>query len=450
MTLDAEAPVARKPPFFMRGNYAPVADEVTLDRLEVEGRIPDVLNGVYLRNGPNPAQGITPGHWFMGDGMLHGLKLEGGKAHWYRNRWIRTKAREGAKSMRDDFSRDYTVGVANTHVVPHNGNIYALVESSLPTRVSPELETLGVETFGGKLDFSFTAHPKICPVTGEMHAFGYGYAPPYLVYHRIAADGTYLQREEIAVTGPTMVHDFAMTRSHVIFMDLPVVFDLEIALKGGMPYAFSDTYPPRLGILKRGRPASETRWVSVKPCYVFHVANASEDADGTITIDVSRYDELWRRGAKRNFDASRLWRWTVRPGATSADETALDDLTLEFPRIDERLSGLPHRYAYAPVGVPFASATEENFNALARFDMRTDSRQLRSFGEGAMMSEFVHVPKSPDAPEDEGWLLGFVFDPARGASDFHVLDATTLENAARIRLPRRVPQGFHGSWVGAA
>jgi len=217
-----------------------------------------------------------------------------------------------------------------------------------------------------------------------------------------------------------------------------------------MPYAFSDTYPPRLGILKRGRPASETRWVSVKPCYVFHVANASEDADGTITIDVSRYDELWRRGAKRNFDASRLWRWTVRPGATSADETALDDLTLEFPRIDERLSGLPHRYAYAPVGVPFASATEENFNALARFDMRTDSRQLRSFGEGAMMSEFVHVPKSPDAPEDEGWLLGFVFDPARGASDFHVLDATTLENAARIRLPRRVPQGFHGSWVGAA
>lgn len=445
MTLEAEAPAARKPPFFMRGNYAPVADEVVLNDLTIEGRIPDGLNGLYLRNGPNPSPGHTPGHWFMGDGMLHGLKLAGGKAHWYRNRWVQTKAREGAKSMRADYSMDYSVGVANTHVVPHGGNIYALVESSLPTRISPELETLGLETFGGKLDFAFTAHPKICPVTGEMHAFGYGFAPPYLVYHRIGADGAYLQREEIAVAGPTMIHDFAMTRNHVIFMDLPVVFDLEIALKGGMPYAFSDTYPARLGILKRGAPASETRWVSVKPCYVFHVANAYEEADGTIIVDVSRYDELWRRGTKRNFDASRLWRWTVRPGATSAEETALDDLTLEFPRIDERLSGLPHRYAYAPVGAAFDHAKEENFTALARYDMKTGARTVRRFGE-AMMSEFVHAPKSPESAEDDAWLMGFVFDEARGASDFHILDAATLETAARVVLPRRVPQGFHGSW----
>ena len=445
MTLEADVRETRKPPFYMRGNYAPVADEATLTDLKVEGRVPDGLEGVYLRNGPNPPAGKTPGHWFMGDGMLHGLKLGSGKAHWYRNRWIKTKALAGAKSMREDYSRDYSVGVSNTHVVPHGGNIYALVESSLPMRVSPELETLGNEDFGGKLDFAFTAHPKVCPVTGEMHAFGYGFAPPYLVYHRIGADGTYLQREEIAVTGPTMVHDFAMTRDHVIFMDLPVVFDLEIALKGGMPYAFSDSYPARLGILKRGAPASATRWVSVQPCYVFHVANAHEAADGTITIDVSRYDELWRRGAKRNFDASRLWRWTVRPGAPSADETPLDDLTLEFPRVDERLNGLPHRYAYAPVGVPFDHATEENFSALARYDMKTGARTIRRFGE-AMMSEFVHVSKHAGAAEEDGWLLGFVFDAARGSSDFHILDAATLENAARIELPRRVPQGFHGSW----
>ncbi len=450
MTLEADAPVARKLPFFMRGNYAPVADEVTLTGLEVEGRVPDGLNGLYLRNGPNPSPGKIPGHWFMGDGMLHGLKLGDGKAHWYRNRWVQTKARAGEKSMRDDYSRDYTVGVANTHVVPHNGNIYALVESSVPTRISPELETLGLETFGGKLDFAFTAHPKICPVTGEMHAFGYSFAPPYLVYHRIGADGTYLQREEIAVTGPTMIHDFAMTREHVIFMDLPVAFDLEIALKGGMPFAFSDSYPARLGILKRGRPASETRWVSVQSCYVFHVANAYEEVDGTIVIDVSRYDELWRRGTRRNFDPSRLWRWTVRPGATSADEAALDDLVLEFPRVDERLSGLKHRYTYAPVGSEFATETEENFSALGRYDLMTGERTVRRFGDDAVMSEFVHVPKAPDAEERDGWLMGFVFDGARGASDFHILDAVTLEQAARIRLPRRVPQGFHGSWVAQA
>lgn len=449
MTMEAGLEAPRRLPFFMRGNYAPVADEATLTSLDVEGRIPDGLEGVYLRNGPNPPAGKVPGHWFMGDGMLHGLKLGGGAAHWYRNRWIRTKALAGEKSMRADYTRDFSVGVANTHVVPHNGNIYALVESSLPTRVSPELETLGIETFGGKLDFAFTAHPKICPVTGEMHAFGYGYAPPYLVYHRIGADGAYLQREEIAVTGPTMIHDFAMTRGQIIFMDLPVVFDLEVALKGGMPFAFSDDYPARLGILKRGAPASQTRWVSVKPCYVFHVANAFERADGTIVIDVARYDELWRRGGTKNFDAARLWRWTVRPGATAADEGPLDDLSLEFPRADERLAGLEHRFAYAPVGVPFAAQKEAEFDALARYDLATGQRTIRRFGPEAEMSEFVHVPRRADAPEDDGWLLGFVFDGARGASDFHILDAATLESAARIRLPRRVPQGFHGSWVAA-
>lgn len=447
MTLEADAPAARKPPFYMRGNYAPVADEATLTDLQVEGRVPDGLEGVYLRNGPNPpASKGVPGHWFLGDGMLHGLRLGGGKAHWYRNRWVRTKALEGAKMMRDDFSRDYTVGVANTHVVPHNGRIYALVESSLPTRVSPELETLGLEDFGGKLNFAFTAHPKICPVTGEMHAFGYSYAPPHLVYHRIGADGTYLQREEIAVTGPTMIHDFAMTRNHVIFMDLPLVFDLEVALKGGMPYAFSDTYPARLGILKRGAPASETRWVSVAPCYVFHVSNAYEEADGTIVVDVARYDELWRRGTKKNFDPARMHRWTVAPGASAARETPIDARAIEFPRIDERLNGLPHRFAYAPMGENLAADEEENFTQLARYDMADGSRKTRDFGRGNAMSEFVHAPKGPSSPEEDGWLMGFVYDSARNASDFWILDAATLETQARIRLPRRVPQGFHGSW----
>lgn len=450
MTLEAGAPVARKPPFFMRGNYAPVSDEVTLTELRVEGRIPDGLNGVYLRNGPNPPPGKTPGHWFTGDGMLHGLKLGGGEAHWYRNRWVQTKALAGETSMRADFSRDYTVGVANTHVVPHGGNIYALVESSLPMRVSPELETLGVETFSGGLDFAFTAHPKICPLTGEMHAFGYGYAPPFLVYHRIGADGVYLQREEIAVTGPTMIHDFAMTQNHVIFMDLPVVFDLEIALKGGMPYAFSDAYPARLGILKRGCPASQTRWISVQSGYAFHVANAFELPDGAIVIDVARYDELWRRGSTKNFDASRLWRWTVPAGASSATETALDDLVLEFPRIDDRRAGLPHRFAYAPVGRDFDHPTEENFTALARYDLETGARAIRRFGDDVMMSEFVFAPKNAASDEGDGWLMGFVFDAARGVSDFHILDAATLETAARVVLPRRVPQGFHGSWVPEA
>lgn len=447
MTLEAEAPVReKKAPFYMRGNYAPVQDEIESFDLKVEGAVPEGLDGVYLRNGPNPpsAKG-TPGHWFMGDGMLHGLRLGGGKAHWYRNRWVQTKALKGARMMDEKGTRDLSVGAANTHIVPHGKDIYALVESSFPTRVTPDLETIGTTDFGGKLDSPFTAHPHICAETGEMHAFGYGWAAPFLVYFVIDKNGNHIQREEIAVAGPTMIHDFAITRHHAIFMDLPVVFDFDRAMAGTMPYAFSDAYPARLGILRRGRPASETRWVSVKPNYVFHVSNAFEEADGTIVIDVARYDELWRIGSPKNFDPAFMHRWTIAPGATTAAEAALDDRPIEFPRIDERLTGLRHRYAYAPMGKQ-KDGVDTNFTALARYDMQTGQKVLREFGPAGVMSEFVFAPKQADSAEADGWLMGFVYDQTRDTSDFHILDAATLEQQARITLPRRVPQGFHGSW----
>jgi len=97
----------------------------------------------------------------------------------------------------------------------------------------------------------FTAHPKICPTTGEMLAFGYAPLPPYLTYLRVAADGTLAQVEPITVTGPTMMHDFNITENYVIFMDLPAVFNLDLALEGKMPIEWSDSYPARLGVMPR-------------------------------------------------------------------------------------------------------------------------------------------------------------------------------------------------------
>lgn len=141
-----------------------------------------------------------------------------------------------------------------------------------------------------------------------------------------------------------------------------------------------------------------------------------------------------------------MHRWTVAPGASAARETPIDSRAIEFPRIDERLNGLPHRFAYAPTGENLAADEEENFSQLARYDMASGACTTRDFGRGGVMSEFVHAPKGPSSSEDDGWLMGFVYDGARNASDFWILDAATLETQARIILPRRVPQGFHGSW----
>ena len=331
--------------FFQRDNYAPVADELTEFDLPVEGAIPAELDGWYLRNGPNPR--VATGHWFTGDGMIHGIRIEGGRAAWYRNRWVRTESFEKSFPLYNaDGTRNLHASVANTHVVNHAGKTLALVESSLPYEITNDLETLGAYDFGGKLADSMTAHPKICPTTGELHFFGYGSIfAPHVTYHRADANGELTINRPLDVPALTMMHDFALTAEHVIFMDLPVVFNLDIAMTGkrDMPYRWDDNYGARLGVLRRDDPFGEVRWFDIDPCYVFHVANAYDDGN-SIVLQAVRYPELWRGTSGFETDGV-LWSWTIDLQTGTVAERQLDDRPIEFPRIDDRLAGLPARYA---------------------------------------------------------------------------------------------------------
>jgi carotenoid cleavage dioxygenase len=432
--------------FHLRGNFAPVGTEVTSDDLPTVGGIPGALRGRYIRNGPNPKTGESS-HWFLGDGMLHGVELRDGRAVSYRNRWVRTRAfLEGARSIEPDGTRDLTVGLANTHVVTHAGRIFALVETSFPTEVTKDLETVGCFDFDGQLTTGMTAHPKICPTTGELHFFFYSFMPPFLTYHRADASGRLVQSEPIDVPGPTMIHDFAITDRHVVFMDLPVVFDLELAMARVMPYRWSDDYGARLGVMPRGGKGGDVRWFDIAPCYVFHPLNAYEDDDGTIVMDVVRYPELWRPGVSVVPPAS-LHRWRIDIADGRVTETPLDERAVEFPRIDDRRNGLAHRYGYAVYterGIDQSTGT-----ALLKYDLRTGASAVHDFGPGRVPAEPVFVPASPTAGEDEGWVLTYVYDGARDGSDLVILDATdfTRKPVATISLPQRVPFGFHGSWI---
>jgi carotenoid cleavage dioxygenase-like enzyme len=434
-------------PFHLRGNYAPVPDELTEYDLPVEGAIPPELDGWYLRNGSNPR---TPtGHWFIGDGMIHGVRISGGAAKWYRNRWVRTESFENPFPVYGaDGTRNLRSSVANTHVVNHAGKTLALVESSLPYEITNDLETVGCYDFDGKLNDAMTAHPKICPTTGELHFFGYGNLfQPHVTYHRADAAGELTVNRPVEVPALTMMHDFAMTSKHVIFMDLPIVFNLDIAINGGdMPFRWEDDYGARFGVLSRDDPFGQMRWFDIDPCYVFHVANAYEttSADGdSIVLQAVRYPELWRDDG--GFDASAvLWEWRINLSTGTVSERQLDDRAVEFPRIDDRLAGLPARYA---VSVGDAR--------LVRYDLNTGAAVEHRFGtagEPGGPGEAVFVP-SPVGPADEtnGWYIAYVYDPTRDGSDLVILDASDFggDPVARIRLPRRVPYGFHGNWIGA-
>ena len=225
-------------PLHLRGNWAPIAEERTITDLQVTGTIPAELDGRYVRNGANPITGFSD-HPFLGDGMIHGIRLRGGKAEWYRNRYVQTPfistPERPVIDVNDSFT-DMAASKANTNVVGHAGKILALEEGHFPYVLDGNLDTVGPTDYDGKLKGSFTAHPKLCPVNGELVGFGYSLFAPYLTYLRVSAAGELVQSENITVGGPTMMHDFNMTQNHVIFMDLPAVFDMDMAMRGEMPY----------------------------------------------------------------------------------------------------------------------------------------------------------------------------------------------------------------------
>jgi carotenoid cleavage dioxygenase-like enzyme len=443
-------------PAHLAGNYAPVTEELTAHDLPVTGRIPDRLTGWYLRNGPNPHDAAS-GHWFFGDGMIHGVRLDGGRATSYRNRWVRTSTFTDDVPVRDAHGKlDLTAGVANTHVVRHAGRTLALVESSFPHEMhlsgsgplpagACDLDTAGPYDFGGKLTTAMTAHPKTCPLTGEMHFFGYGIEAPYLTYHRADANGDLVVSRPVEVPGPTMLHDFNLTAGHVVFMDLPVVFDLELARNGTMPYGWDDGYGARLGVLRRDDPHGTVRWFDIDPCYVFHPLNAYDDGD-RIVVYVMRYPELWRGDSNKITQPATLWRWTLDLATGTVAETQVDDSPGEFPRVDDRLVGLDSQYGHVTATGDMVGDTSSG--ALLRYDLRTGAVVRHDFGAGRFPAEASFAP-ADDSPGGAGWLLTYVYDASTDRSDLVILDSAdlTAPPVATVHLPGRVPYGFHGNWL---
>lgn len=429
-----------KQPFYLKDNFAPVAEEITDEGLEVIGSIPPALNGRLLRNGPNPQTGWSD-HWFLGNGMIHGVEFENGKANWYRNRYVRTTLWDDPEANSVEALMDLHKSAANTHVIQHAGKILALEEAHLPWEVSPRLETLGPWDYNGKLTTPMTAHPKVCPTSGELLFFAYGIMPPYLTYHRVNASGELVQTEAITVPGGTMMHDFNITENFVIWMDLPAVWDLSTAEGGGLPIGWDESYGARLGVMPRNGGDSDVVWYDIDPCYVFHPLNAYEDGN-TIVIDVCRKASVMNG----EIDApAKLTRWVIDRDAGTVNETQIDDRSSEFPRVCDSLIGRKHRYGYM-AGLADQSPYGERY---IKYDLNDFSSTTVELGAGREGSEAVFVKDPAGSSEDDGWLMAYVYDKQSNRSEVLILDASTLsgEPVARVLLPARVPMGFHGSWI---
>ena len=447
---------------FLDGSFAPVKEEITASDLPVTGQVPAELSGRYLRNGPNPLGLDDPNyHWFVGAGMVHGVRLRDGRAEWYRNRWVRSKAVAAAlgEQWPGGPVHENLDFAANTHVIAHGGRTLATVEAgALPYELSYELGTIGPCDFGGTLPGGFAAHTRLDHRTGDLHAIAYFWAWDHVQHVVVDAAGTVTRTTDIAVPDGPMMHDFALTGRYVVLLDLPVTFSLDAVSAGKeMPYVWNPEHQARVGLLPRdGSPA--VQWIEIAPCWVFHCLNAYDNDDGQVVLDLCQYDP--------SFDVSTLWsahgpvtldRWVIDPAAGTVTQQRLDDRWQEFPRVDDRVVSRAHRYGYSAVIGQVARAVtaagdfaDDAFaNAILKHDLDHGTVQAHEFGRDATVGEAVFAPASPDAAEDDGYVLAFAHNPERGAANLVILAGQdfTAEPVARIHLPARIPLGFHGSWI---
>ena len=465
---------------FLDGNFAPVREETQADDLRVIGELPKEMDGMYVRTGPNPQfDPMGRYHWFDGDGMLHGVRVKDGKAS-YRNRYVQSDAYNLEKAEGKaiyygimEMEKNFALGKGfknqgNTALVWHDGQLLTLMEGGEPHAIKvPGLETLGTYNFCGKLISAFTAHPKVDEKTGEMMFFGYNpMAAPHVQYSLVSKDGELQFTRPIDVPRGIMMHDFAVTEHYTIFMDLPLTFNIERAMKGGPVLAFEKDLPARYGILPRHGGNDDVKWFELPAHYMYHTSNAYEDGDDIVLhgcrmkstnvlqpaeLPKSRDGDVAGGAVDDSMAVMHRWRFNMKSGAVKEEQ--LDDVSTDFPRVNDGLVGYQNRYSY---NARFArnrdAGAPPKFEGINKYDIVTGRCETHLHGKERIGGEPVFVQRDGATDEDDGWLVTYVYDEIEGTSEMVVVNAKDMGAApvARVMVPTRVPYGFHGAWVSAA
>jgi carotenoid cleavage dioxygenase-like enzyme len=467
------------------GTLRPGRFEGDLYDLELEGEMPTSLNGTFHRVHPDAqfAPKFETDQFFNGDGLISLFRFEGGRIH-FKQRYAQTDKwrleRQAGRALfgayRNPLTDDETVkgrirGTANTNVIVHAKKLYALKEDSPPLLMDPlTLATEGYSNFGGRLHSqTFCAHPKIDRASGTMCAFSYaskGLLTRDCTYMEINAQGELVRETCFEAPYYCMMHDFGLTQDYAVFHVVPIISSWE-RLKAGLPhFGFDTTLPVYLGVLPRRGTASEMRWFRSPTLFASHVMNAFNDGTRIhFDIPVARnnmfpfFPDVHGAPFKREEAMSFLTRWTVDMASRSDAFTGSEQLTQlfgEFPRIDDRYAAQPYRHGWLlvsdlekPFEGPGGRASGLIMNTLAHIDVSTRKQSTWWAGAQSIIQEPCFIPRSPDAPEGEGYLVGLVDNLVSNYSDLLIFDAQRVAEGpmARAKLPFRLRPGLHGNWA---
>ena len=459
---------------FLSGQLTPVRDELDVASCAVTGEVPRELRGKFVQNGPNPRFEPTGRyHMFDGDGMLHAIDFRDGSVS-YRNRWIRTpmlevELREGRAiypGLADlmNFPDPELVGdagpiknPANTHIIRHAGKYFALYETGMPVEVTADLETLGIRDFDGRLPCGITAHPRIDPKSGEMFFFAYSPFPPYLRYFVADAAGNLVHSAELEIPAPIMMHDFLITEEHAVFLDSPLVFNMQAAVDGGERVKYDPDHGTRVGVLPRFGGPDDITWYEVENGHVQHFWNAWCE-DGVIELSgtfnqnpqfgMDTDGDLEASSASAEAGIPTRFKIDLASGRSTVER--FDDMEGDFCRFNDAHNGRRSRFHYMG-GFQGDRGIIGQFDSVVKYDDRTSAREVWYAGRDHHVGEACFAPRPGATGEDDGWLLFTDHDHVENTTDVCVIEARDLAAGpvARVRMPQKLPFGFHVNWFGA-
>ncbi|MGV0627381.1 carotenoid oxygenase family protein [Mycolicibacter minnesotensis] len=435
---------------------------------QIDGSIPAALSGTLYRNGPGRWEDHTGRplhHLFDGDGMVSAFTIGDGTVR-YRNRYVRTRhylGRTGTRHLGTNAAGGWRKNIgrlppnlANTNIVEHAGHLYALWEGGPPHELDPvTLQTRGVRRFGGRLRWlgSYSAHPSLCPRSGEMFNFGVEFIPrPHLRIYRTDVRGRLRHFRSAALPYVAMVHDFALTERYLVFLVSPIIPDAVPVALGLKPLGDALSYRPERGsvFILVPRDGGAIRRVESEAVLQFHLSNAYDEA-GDVVVDAITYrdggllDGIARFRTSALGDApSEFSRFRITASGRVTREP-LSDSACEFPRHHGGYEGRPHRYAY----VSSRRRLSTVYDSITKIDLVDNAEVTHTVqDEGNSFCEPVFTPRPNATAEDDGWLLTVEYQAAQHTSRLVILDARDLGRGpiATASLTHHIPQGFHGNF----
>ncbi|GMP66267.1 hypothetical protein CsSME_00026689 [Camellia sinensis var. sinensis] len=479
-------PKTADPGVQISGNFAPVPEHSVQHNLRIAGKIPECIQGVYIRNGANPLfEPVAGHHFFDGDGMVHAVKFNDGAAS-YSCRFTETQrlvqeralgrpvfpkaigelhGHSGIARLLLFYARgifglvdhSHGTGVANAGLVYFNNRLLAMSEDDLPyhVRVTPsgDLRTVGRYDFDNQLNSTMIAHPKLDPVSGQLFALSYDVIQkPYLKYFKFSPSGEKSPDVEIPLSEPTMLHDFAITENFVVIPDQQVVFKLPEMIRGGSPVVYDKNKMSRFGILKKNATdASEIKWVEAPDCFCFHLWNAWEEpeTDEIVVIGscMTPPDSIFNECDEGLKSVLSEIRFNLKTGKSSRRPimSETDQVNLEAGMVNRNYLGRKSQFAYLAIAEPWPKVS-----GFAKVDLSTGEVKKHNYGNEKYGGEPLFLPRDPNSvSEDDGYILAFVHDEKKWKSELQIVNAMNLELEATIELPSRVPYGFHGTFISA-